>query len=275
MDHLAAFATSRGLKLHMHNLIWSVALPRWVVPAIAEGRAANIMARHIATLVNRYQDHVDSWDVVNEPADPRWPSGPEGLCTTPWRRALGADYLRRALMAAHDGNPRARLLINDDDLEYDTPDRQKKRDIYLRLLTALRQQGVPLHGFGLEAHLKPWLAIAEAPYRRFLADLAGLDLTIYVTELDVCDRALPADTRTRDVAVAAMTRRYLDLVLDERAVTTVMTWGLCDRTTWMRQDRAGQRDDGLPPRPLPYDVALRAKPMREALMTAFRHAPGR
>ncbi len=275
MDRLAAFAVAHGLTLHMHNLIWAVALPPWVVPAIAEGRAADIRARHIATLVRRYQDHVESWDVVNEPADPRWPSGPEGLCTTPWRRALGADYMRRALDAAHSGNPRVRLLINDDDLEYDAPDRQKKRDIYVRLLTALRRQGVPLHGFGLEAHLKPWRPIADAPYRRFLRALAELDLTLYVTELDVCDRTLPPEIDARDAAVAAMTKHYLDLVLDERAVTTVMTWGLGDRTTWMRHDRAGQREDGLAPRPLPYDEALRPKPMRDALMAAFRHAPPR
>jgi len=275
MDRLAAFAAAHGLKLHMHNLVWSVALPRWVVPAIADGRGADIMARHIAALVDRYQAQVESWDVVNEPADPRWPSGPEGLCTTPWRRALGADYVRRALAEAHDGNPRARLLINDDDLEYDAPDRQKKRDIYVRLLTALRRQDVTLNGFGLEAHLKPWLPIADAPYRRFLRDLAGLDLAIYVTELDVCDRTLPAEIGARDAAVAAMAKRYLDLVLDETAVTTVITWGLCDSTTWMLRDRAGQRDDGLAPRPLPYDNALRAKPMREALLAAFRHAPVR
>ena len=272
MDRLADFAHRRGLRLHMHNLIWAVGLPRWTLAAIAEGREASIMARHIGELVSRYQDKVDSWDVINEPADPRWPSGPEGLCTTPWRQGLGAAYVADALTDASRINPRATLLINDDDLEYEAPDRARKRDIYIRLVSALKEQNVPVHGFGLEAHLKPWRPIADMDYRRFLRELGDVGLRIYVTELDVCDRTLPPDIALRDKAVAAMAKRYLDIVLDEPATTTVMTWGLSDRTTWMLHDPAGQRPDGLAPRPLPYDAHLNAKPMRAALVSAFAYA---
>jgi endo-1,4-beta-xylanase len=275
MDQLAAFALRHGLRLHMHNLIWSVFLPSWVVPAIADGRSADIMARHIAALVGRYQDGVESWDVVNEAADPHWPSGPEGLCNTPWRRALGPDYVNTAFREARAANPHAHLIMNDDDLEYDEPERALKRDIYLRLITALKRQKVPVDGFGLEAHLKPWRRLADKPYRKFLAELAGLGLKIYVTELDVCDRTFPPEIATRDRAVAAMTKNYLDIVLDEPATGTIMTWGLSDRATWMLRDPAGQRPDRLAPRPLPYDAHLTPKPMREALLAAFRNAPAR
>ena len=275
MDRIAAFAAKNGLMLHMHNLIWSVGLPKWTLAAIADGREAVIMSRHIAALVGRYQDQVESWDVVNEPADPRWPSGPEGLCRTPWRNGLGPAYVGQSLIDAHKSNRRVRLLINDDDLEYDSPDRERKRSIYLHLIAALLRAGVPLHGFGLEAHLKPWLTIAETPYRRFLHELGGFGLSIYVTELDVCDKTLSADIPTRDRAVAAMTKRYLDVALDEPATRTVIAWGLSDRTTWMAKDPSGQRSDGLPPRPLPYDAVLMPKPMRTALLAAFAHARDR
>lgn len=275
MDRLAAFAARHDLRLHMHNLIWSVFLPAWVIPAIAEGRSAEIMARHIGALVSRYQDNVDSWDVVNEAADPHWPSGPEGLCNTPWRRSLGPGYVGMAFQEAAAANPHAHLIINDDDLEYDEPERALKRDIYLRLITALKRQNVPIDGFGLEAHLKPWRALADKPYRQFLAELAGLGLAIYVTELDVCDRSLPAEIAARDQAVSAFTKHYLDIVLDEPATRTVMTWGLSDRSTWMLRDPAGARPDGLAPRPLPYDAHLSPKPMRDALLSAFSNARAR
>jgi endo-1,4-beta-xylanase len=96
-----------------------------------------------------------------------------------------------------------------------------------------------------------------------------------VTELDVCDRTLAPDIATRDKAVANITRRYLDLVLDEAAVCTVITWGLSDRTSWMLTDPVAHRSDGFPPRPLPYDSHLTPKPMREALAAAFRGARSR
>jgi endo-1,4-beta-xylanase len=275
MDALAVFAARNRLMLHMHNLIWAVGLPKWTIAAIADGREAAIMARHIATLVSRYQDRVESWDVINEPADPRWPSGPEGLCLTPWRNGLGPGYIDRSLLDAAAVNPRLHLLINDDDLEYDAPDREQKRMIYLRLIETLRRHDVPIHGFGLEAHLKPWLTLAEPAYRRFLAGLANLGLSLYVTELDVCDRYLPADIAVRDQAVAAFAKRYLDLVLDNPATRTVMTWGLSDRSTWMLHDPAGRRGDGRAPRPLPYDASLAPKPMRDALIAAFTHARAR
>ena len=102
-----------------------------------------------------------------------------------------------------------------------------------------------------------------------------MGLAIYVTELDVCDRELPAEIAARDQAVAAYTKRYLDVVLDEPATRTVMTWGLSDRSTWMLHDPAGARPDRLPPRPLPYDTHLSPKPMRDALLSAFSHARAR
>jgi len=272
MDELASFARGAGLRLHMHNLIWAVGLPDWTLRALQQGRGASIIERHATIVAGRYKDLTDSWDVVNEPVDPRWPSDQDGFCMTPWRRALGPQFLPIALSAIHAAAPAARLLINDDDLEYDAPDRERKRTTYLRLIEACLKRGAPLHGFGLEAHLKPWLPIADKAYRRFLHELAGFGLKLYVTELDVCDRTLAADIAVRDGAVADLTRRYLDLVLDEPAVCTVMIWGLSDRASWMLRDPAAYRPDGLTPRPLPYDSHLKAKPMRDAIAAAFRAA---
>ena len=269
MDRIAAFARAAGLRLHMHNLVWGVGIPAWTLQALRQGSGRAILAAHTRAVATRYADLTESWDAVNEPVDPRWPSGPEGLCTTPWRLALGPGFVADACAALHACVPGARLLINDDDLEYAAPDRDRKRGLYLRLIESWLRAGVPLGGFGLEAHLKPWLPFADAAYRRFLSDLASFGLRIYITELDVCDKFLPAPAAVRDAQAASCLRHYLDLALDEPAVRGVMTWGLSDRTSWMRRDPAGQRADGLPPRPLPYDTALTAKPMRAALAGAL------
>ena len=166
-------------------------------------------------------------------------------------------------------------MINDDDLEYDYPGQQRKRDEYLRLLEGMLARGVPVTGFGLEAHLKPEHPLAEVAYRRFLHELAGLGLALFVTELDVLDRALPAEAAVRDRVAADTARRYLDVALDETAVRTVITWGLSDRYTYMGHDPETRRADGLPSRCLPYDDALNRKPMWGAIATALAHAPAR
>lgn len=144
-----------------------------------------------------------------------------------------------------------------------------------RLIEGWLGQGVPVHGFGLQTHLRPDKPFAERAYRKFLADLAALGLELQLTELDVQDRTLPAETAARDRAVADLCRRVLDVALNERAVRMVTSWGLSDRYTYQNEDPATRRSDGLRSRGLPYDEQLRPKPMWQALADAFAHAPDR
>ncbi|MBV8473487.1 MAG: endo-1,4-beta-xylanase [Alphaproteobacteria bacterium] len=272
LDWLADFAARNGIALHMHTLVWGVAMPEWLKLQLPLGGGEAALRRHIGTEVGRYRGKVEAWDVVNEILDPRWSRGPEGLTRTPWRKAMGPDYVETAFRLAAEADGKAKLFMNDDDLEYDEPDRQEKRDAYLRLIDGWLRRGVPIHGFGLQAHLKPERRIAEKAYADFLSRLAGFGLTIYVTELDVQDAPLPADPERRDRAVADYCRRYLDLVLDQPAVKAVLTWGLSDRYTYQNSDPETKRSDGLPSRGLPYDRELRSKPMWRAIAEALDHA---
>ncbi len=275
LDQLVVFATQSGIALHMHNCIWSVGIPSWTIEELKDGRGRRVIARHISALAGRYRGKVNSWDVVNEPVDPRWPSDPDGLCRTPWRLALGAGYVADVLRETHEADPTARLLINDDDLEYDLPDREAKRSAYLRLIERWLRAGVPIQGFGLEAHLKPWLPLADTAYRRFLHNLAGFGLKLYITELDVCDRTLPADIPLRDRIIANVAERYLRVALDEPAICCVIAWGLSDRYTYMNRDIALRRADGLASRPCPFDAEFRPKPFYHTLAAALHAAPQR
>lgn len=57
----------------------------------------------------------------------------------------------------------------------------------------------------------------------------------------------------------------------------VVTWGLCDKYTWLTPKRGKHfsRADGQPSRPLPFDEALNPKPAYDAILTAFQNAPPR
>lgn len=275
LDWIFDWAARHRMGMRLHTLVWALALPGWVKQALAAGRGEAVLRAHVAMLAGRYAGRVLAWDVVNEPTDPRWHLGPEGLTLNPWRVALGAGYVPLAFGAARRADATARLFLNDDDLEYDEPDREEKRTTYLRLLEGWLRAGVPVQGFGLQAHLKPQRRMAEAAYRRFLSELAGMGLELHITELDVQDHALPADLARRDAAIADTCRRYLDIVLDEPAVRAVVTWGLSARYTYMNSDGEVRRADGLEPRGMLYDAALRPTPMRAAVMRALLAAPKR
>ena len=60
---------------------------------------------------------------------------------------------------------------------------------------------------------------------------------------------------------------------EQRAVKSVMTFGLSDRYTWLQEDFA--REDGAARRPLPYNEELKAKPAYRALVRSLNGAPRR
>lgn len=267
-DRVAAFARSARAAMHGHCLVWHEAMPDWLTATLTPRNAKALLTEHVAAVVGRYAGTVMSWDVVNEPVE-RNDRRPDGLRKSPWLRALGPDYLEIAFGAAHAADPRARLALADYGLEYDDePWMVEKRGTMLTLLRGLVARGVPIHALALQGHL-----LGDRPpafgkgLAAFLAEVAGLGLEIYITELDVNDQNLPGSVEARDRVVAENYARFLDAVLAQPAVKTVVTWGLSDRYT--SKTTMFSRRDGAPVRPLPFDADLRPKPAALALARAF------
>jgi len=275
LDRLVRFGRAANQQIHMHNLLWGIGNPPWLLAELNAGRGFAVVQAHINSVVGRYRGQVAAWDVVNEPLNPAYPCDQSLLTRTPWRNSLGADYIAQAITLAAVADPHAVMMLNDDNLEYVGKIGEEKRAGYLRLIERLRRARVPIGGFGLEIHIKPWLQFAPSHYRQFLRELAGFDLRLMITEFDVCDRDFAADTQTRDAQVAAIAQTYLEVALDEPALDSVIVWGLSDRWSSMRQERNLRRSDGKDPRGCLYDADLRAKPLRAVFEHAFKHAPAR
>ncbi len=278
-DTVAGFTVEGGLALRGHNLLWYYRTPRWfrTLPGREAQRRA-VVAR-IRAMAGRYRGIIHSWDVVNEPIEPK-DGRPDGLRKAVFLDALGPAYLDLAYRTARETDPKARLVVNEYDVELDTPEHEARRRVLLALLERMQRAGTPVDAVGIQAHLT---AVGGAPFspavlRRFFTDIARLGLGIQITELDVTDAHAPADIAVRDQLVADVYRRFLDAALDEPAVKMVVTWGLSDRHSWIVRRETNQakwRTDGLPSRPLPFDAELRPTPAFAAVADAFAHAPAR
>ena len=278
-DTVAAFALENGLALRGHNLLWYYRTPSWFFDLSSRQEIESAIVGRIRDLAGRYRGMVHSWDVVNEPIEPK-DGRPDGLRTGVFLEMFGPEYLALAYRTARETDPAARLVVNEYDIELDTPDQEARRTALLKLLERMQRSGTPVDAVGIQAHL----SCAGGPpfsaprFRRFLADLAGLGLTIQITELDVTDETAPADQAVRDRLVADTYSRFLEAALDEPAVKMVVTWGLSDRHSWIVRKETNQskwRTDGLPSRPLPFDADLKPKPAFDAVAHAFAHAPQR
>ena len=275
-DTIANFAAANGLVLRGHNLLWYHRTPSWYFDLTDRREQERAVIDHIGQLAGRYRGRIHSWDVVNEPIEPK-DGRPDGLRTAVFLETLGPEYLELAYHTARDTDPDARLVVNEYDVELDAPEQEARRVALLRLLERMRRSGTPVDAVGIQAHLT---AAGGPPFsapllRRFLADIANLGLTVQITELDVTDEHAPVEVAVRDGLVADTYRRFLDAALDEPAVKMVVTWGLSDRHSWIVRRETYQakwRTDDEASRPLPFDADLEAKPAFDAIAQAFAHA---
>ena len=278
-DTVASFALENDLALRGHNLLWYYRTPDWFFDLESNGEKERAVVGRIEKLVGRYRGMVHSWDVVNEPIEPK-DGRPDGLRTGVFLEMLGPEYLDLSYRVAREADPAARLVVNEYDVELDSPEHEARRTALLGLLERMQRSGTPVDAVGIQAHLRATggLTFSPAQLRRFLGEIASLGLTIQITELDVTDETAPADEAIRDGLVADAYRRFLDAALDEPAVKMVVTWGLSDRHSWIVRRETHEskwRDDNLPSRPLPFDADLRPKSAFEAIGHALAHAPSR
>jgi endo-1,4-beta-xylanase len=271
-DEIRDFADRHRMRLRGTTLVWHRGMPAWADARINRREAEDFMTRWIRLIAGRYKGQIESWDVVNEIIDPR-AGRPDGLRPTPWLRALGPRYIDLAFHVLRETDPTAAGLWNEDDVDLGADWMETRRIVVLRTLEGLLKRGVPVRRFGLQSHLNSLISLDARRLRRFLAEIAAMGIAIEITELDVDDRAFPADIRERDKGVADCARRFLDVVLDEPSVLNVLTWDIIDENTWLNTSAQRRRPDGLSQRSLPLGKGYVRKPLWAALRQAFIDAP--
>lgn len=195
-DSIANFCRENGIKMRGHNLLWHSQGTDWML----YDKKGNFVKKeiflarlkdHITTIVNRYKDIIYCWDVVNEAmADQQRPAFRGRPAQPPFRESvyykysvekLGAEdaFIRYAFEFAHEADPEALLFYND----YNECDPGKRERIY-NMVKHLKEQGVPVHGIGMQGHYNiygPSMNDLAAAIERY----AELVDHIHITELDI------------------------------------------------------------------------------------------
>ena len=276
-DQFMAFAERNQQLVLGAHLVWDEGFgEEWSEDDLwemDEETARRLLFETAEQVVGRYRGRVAGWIVVNEAIDAHEEDGLRR--DYPWYQTIGPYYIEESFHVAHDADPDATLLLNEfgfeTDDEFDSA--ADKRAKALLVLDQLLDADAPVHALGVQAHLEAdgfTEKFDAAGYQQFLSEVADRGLKILITEMDVLDDGLPADSAERDIAIAAAYRLYLDTALAEPAVASVITFGLSDRYTWLQEDYP--REDGEPRRPLPFDDELQPKPAYDALQSALASA---
>jgi endo-1,4-beta-xylanase len=150
-DTIVNFATTYGMRVRGHTLIWHYSTPRWLVEGnFSKEEVSAILKEHIQTVVSRYRGRVYAWDVINEAINDEG----TGLRQTFWSKMLGEDYIAQALTWAREADPDAKLFYND----YGGEALGNKSDAIYKMLKSLKGRGLPINGIGLQSHFCPRIA---------------------------------------------------------------------------------------------------------------------
>ena len=254
-DELVAFAEAHAMQVHGHALVWHRQLADWLTPALTRREVARALASHIDTLVGRYAGRVASWDVVNEAVA----DGGGGLRDTYFLRTCGEDHIAEAFRRAHAADPGARLYFND----YGAERAGRKSDAVYALARRLLDAGAPLHGVGLQMHLRAARPPKPAAIRASVARLLALGLEVRISEMDVRIRRV-----RRGDPLARQRLVYRDAIAacaGMAGFTGVTFWGVSDRHSWVHEEFG-------PDAPLLFDRDYAPKPayfgVRDALAAA-------
>lgn len=274
-DSILRFASANDLQLRGHTLIWNDYLPDWIKKLSARD-AASILERHIWLTMDRYRGKFHSYDVVNEPIAP-WDKQPGDLRAGAFLSALGKDYIARSFRIARGVDAKAKLVLNEAQMEAQTARGLRFRKSFMNLLRDLKDQDVPIDAIGFQGHLTAGTSYDFDKFARYLESVAALGYEIYITEMDVNDLGWRSQSITgRDAKSAKLIYDFLTAVLSVKAVRVVQFWDLIDDMNWIyeRHRRAHPKSRRLP-RPCLYDGNLRRKPVWEAVRRALVDMPAR
>jgi endo-1,4-beta-xylanase len=226
------------------------------------------MSNHIHTVVGRYKGKIKSWDVVNEAiADG---AGTNILRNSLWLQIIGPDFIAKAFQYAHEADPDAILRYNDYGLE--NPAKRKK---LITLIESLREQKVPVHAIGSQAHVN--VSMSFDTMDQALTEMATLGLPIHITELDVNSaaggqRGFGADiannaSATQGGLVSDVDKKLADayagifraFLKHSDSVKMVTFWGANDANSWRANGKPLLFDDNSQPKPAFDAVIAEAK----------------
>ena len=272
-DAVWTFAKKHDQQMRGHTFVWHESIPDWLLSYLAEDHPKDtILTDYISVVGTRYKGRTHSWDVVNEVIDANDDSNGYMRTSSPWYKAFGEHYIDIAFHAAKEADPNALLFLNETNMDIDNAWSAKVRKGVLDLIDRLLARNVPIEGFGIQAHLKPFRAkYTDEVISKFMDEVMARGLKVLVTEMDISDIGGSSDLEVRDDAVASLAKRYLDVAFSKPHTLGCLTWGMTDRYSWLNTDPKYKWQDGQLSRALPFDSNLSPKPMFDALMRAYEN----
>jgi len=238
VDAILQWTEENHIPLRGHNLFWGI--PQFIQPWVKEldnNALRQTLQNRAETVTSRYKGRFAEYDLNNEMIHGNY-----------YEDRLGPDITRLMAQWAHNGDPDAKLWVND----YDILTGIRLAD-YMAHIRKLLKQGVPVAGIGVQGHLHAETFDRNA-LKMALDSLAIFNLPVRITEFNMPGQR--SKYYTNKIAVltpeeeqlkARELADYYKICFSHPAVKGILMWGFWEGANWIPVSSLYKRDWSITP----------------------------
>jgi GH35 family endo-1,4-beta-xylanase len=233
VDTILKWTEENQLPLRAHNLFWGISqfIQPWVKALSDEELRETIRNRAVA-VTSRYKGRFAEYDLNNEMIHGNY-----------YEERLGPEITKQMAEWAHQGDPGAKLYLNDYDILTGN-----KLPEYMAQIRNFLKQGIPIAGIGVQGHLHSETFDRQA-LRNALDSLAIFHLPIRITEFNMPgqrssfykDRNLVMTPEQEKVNAKELVD-YYRICFAHPAVEGMLMWGFWEGANWIPSSSLYRRD---------------------------------
>ncbi len=233
VDNMLAWAGKEGLPLRGHCIFWGVPnrVQNWL-KELSDDELRIVMRQRAREIGARYRDRFAEYDLNNEMIHANY-----------YEERLGPEFIKEMALWVRDGDPNAKLFVND----YDILTGNRLAD-YVTHIRRLLDMGTPISGIGVQGHLHGD-SFDPAALKNALDELAQFKLPIRVTEFNFpgqrsryYQKRDAQLTPEEERAKADALKQYFRICFAHPSVTGIMMWGFWEGANWIPQSSLYKRD---------------------------------
>jgi endo-1,4-beta-xylanase len=233
VDGMLAWAEKNNIPLRGHNLFWGI--HQFVQPWLKEMNNEELrrtLQQRAETITKRYQGRFAEYDLNNEMVHGNF-----------YEERLGPGITKDMTKWAHNGDPKAKLFLNDYDILTGN-----KLPEYMAQIRTLLAQGVPIAGIGVQGHLHTD-TFDRGEVKRALDSLAIFKLPIRITEFNMPGQRskyhrekILTMTSEEEALKARELVDYYKICFAHPAVEGILMWGFWEGANWIPVSSLYKRD---------------------------------
>jgi len=233
IDGILKWTEENNIPIRGHNLFWGI--PQFVqqwVKDLSDDELRQTLQNRAEAVTARYMGRFTEYDLNNEMIHGNY-----------YEDRLGPEITKLMAQWAHNGDPDARLWLND----YDILTGNRLAD-YMAHIRKLLKQGVPIAGIGVQGHLHGE-TFDRSQLKKALDSLAIFKLPIRVTEFNMPGQRSKFYTQKirvmspqEEELKARELADYYRICFAHPAVEGILMWGFWEGANWIPVSSLYKRD---------------------------------